>query len=127
MDLCFHKFSIPQILRFLNPWFHGFLVPEILERADSWIHNFEVIWTPEMPGSLDRLRRRFPIPEILGFTELWLTYPLIYAALVSRDLVSLWIFDTTDPYFRKFTCIRKCLISEFIHTRLCIPKRGMLS
>lgn len=123
MDLCFHKFSIPQILRFLNPWFHGFLVPEILERADSWIHNFKAILVPETPDSMDRLRRRFLIPEILGLTELWLTYPLIYAALVSRDQISLWIFDTIDPYFRQSTCIRKCLILEIIHTRLCISKR----
>lgn len=51
-----------------------------------------------MSDSMDRLWWKFLIPEILGFTGLWLTYPLIYAALVSRDLVSLWIFDTTDPY-----------------------------
>lgn len=59
---------------------------------------------------MDRLRRGFLIPEILGFTELWLTYPLIHTALVPRDQVSLWIFDTINLYFRKSTCIRKYLI-----------------
>ena len=58
-----------------NAWFHGLFVAELSDSGNSWFHR------------------------------LWLTYPLIYAAMVYWDLVSLWIFDTTDPYFCKSTCM----------------------
>lgn len=66
------------------------------------------------------------MPEILGFTEPRLTYPLIYAASVSptgkrreRDDPFLRIFDIADPYFHNsaHASALGCLVSRRLHAR----------